>query len=140
MVDLASDRDAIRDLLARYTYNGDRGTVPVLAACFAPDGVLEFPGQIATGPEAVANALSTGSRDPRMTFVRHHTTNPLIEVNGDLAEARSYFTVITNVGPDHAGTYSDKLVRTSDGWRFARRLVRIDWQAPHSLFRPMATR
>ena len=38
MPDLASDRDAIRDLLARYTYHGDRGRIDDLAACFAPDG------------------------------------------------------------------------------------------------------
>lgn len=141
MADPASDRDAIRHLLATYTYNGDRGRIAELAACFAADGVLEFPGATATGPEAIVAALSAGgSADPRRTFVRHHTTNPLIEVNGDTATARSYFSVWSNHGPDHAGTYSDQLVRSADGWRFARRLVRIDWQADASLFRRMVTR
>ena len=141
MADLASDRDAIRHLLATYTYNGDRGRIAELAACFASDGVLEFPGTTATGPAAITEALTTGGPpDPRRTFVRHHTTNPLIEVNGDQAMSRSYFTVWSNHGPDHAGTYSDQLVRTADGWRFAHRLVRIDWQAEQSLFRRMVTR
>ena len=40
---------AIRDLLARYTYNGDRGRVAELAACFAADGILEYPGNRAEG-------------------------------------------------------------------------------------------
>lgn len=141
MRDLAADRDAIRDLLARYTYNGDRGRVAELAACFAADGVIEYPGNRAVGPAAILAALdSGGERNPALTFVRHHITNPLIEVTGDSAAARSYFAVHTDIGPDHSGTYSDTLARTADGWRFTRRLVRIDWQSPASLFRSMVTR
>ena len=135
-----TDREAIRDLLARYTYNGDRGRLDALAACFAADGVLEFPGNSGTGPEGVTTALTSGERNPAISFVRHHITNPLITVDGDSAAARSYFAVTSNNGPDHSGTYADMLVRTPDGWRLAKRQVRIDWQAETSLFRPMATR
>jgi hypothetical protein len=142
MADLTADRDEIRDLLARYTYNGDRGRVAELAACFAEDGLIEFPGNNATGPAAIEQALSggIGTRNPVLTFVRHHITNPLIDVDGIRATARSYFTVHTDIGPDHSGTYNDQLVRTPHGWRFAHRLVRVDWQSPDSLFRSMVTR
>ena len=95
MPDLAADRDAIRHVLARYTYNGDRGRVRELAACFAPSGTLEFLGKAATGPDAIHAALTQGTRDQGPPFVRHHITNPLIELNGDRAAARSYFTVFT---------------------------------------------
>lgn len=139
-VDPAADRDAIRDLLARYTYNGDRGRVAELVACFAEDGLLEFPGARAQGPEAILAVLTSGTRNSELTFVRHHITNPLIEVAGDTATARSYFAVHSDNGPDHSGTYDDKLVRTEAGWRFAQRRVRVDWQAAASLFRPMVTR
>lgn len=137
---LAADRDAIRDLLARYTYNGDRGRLDEMTACFADDGVLEYPGKAPQGPAAIKAALSSGTRDPRLTFVRHHITNPLIAVGGDTANARSYFTVHSNFGPDHSGSYDDRLVRTAEGWRFAHRRVRIDWQAEGSLFDRMTTR
>ena len=140
MPDLVADRDAIRDLLARYTYNGDRGRITDLAACFADDGVLEYPGNRAQGPAAIAAALSSGERDPRRTFVRHHITNPLIEIAGDSATARSYFAVHADAGPDHSGTYDDRLIRTRYGWRFAHRRVRVDWQAANTLFRRMVTR
>jgi SnoaL-like domain len=140
MADLAADRDAIRDLLARYTYNGDRGRVADLAACFAADGTIEYPGNSATGPKAIAAALTSGQRNPALTFVRHHITNPMIDVAGGCAQARSYFAVHTDIGPDHSGTYSDQLIRTPEGWRFAHRLVRVDWQSPQSLFRAMVTR
>lgn len=136
----AEDRDAIRDLLARYTYNGDRGRLAELADCFAADGVLEYPGSRPEGPDAIAAALGSGTRNPAMTFVRHHITNPLIELDGDSATARSYFTVHSNAGPDHSGTYDDRLIRTSKGWRFSYRRVRIDWQSRDTLFRDMKTR
>lgn len=141
MGEVSVDRDAIRHLLALYTFNGDRGRISALAACFAPDGVLQFPGMTATGEAEIVAALSRAeSSESRRSFVRHHTTNALIDVKGDAATSRSYFTVWSNNGPDHAGTYSDRLVRTSQGWRFAHRLVRIDWQSDNSLFRRMVTR
>jgi hypothetical protein len=140
MSDLATVRDAIRDLLARYTYHGDRGRIAELAACFAEDGVLEYPGNRAQGPAAIAVALSSGARNPRLTFVRHHITNPLIEIEGDAAIARSYFAVHADAGPDHSGTYDDRLVRTAGSWRFSHRRVRVDWQSEHSLFRRVTTR
>lgn len=138
--DAVRDRIEILDLLARYTYNGDRGRIDALAACFADEGTLEFPGNNGTGPAGVAAALTGGERNPAIGFVRHHITNPLIELDGDHATARSYFTVTSNNGPDHSGTYDDRLVRTAAGWRFAHRRVRIDWQAGTSLFRRMTTR
>lgn len=137
---LAIDRELIRTLLAQYTVNGDRGRVAQLAACFADDGVLEFPGGAGIGPSGIVAALRQGPADPRRTFVRHHTTNPLIEIDGPTARVRSYFTVFSNNGPDHAGTYDDRLIRTDLGWRFAHRRVRIDWQASTSLFQPMTGR
>ncbi len=84
--------------------------------------------------------MSGGERNPAIAFVRHHITPPLIALDGPAATARSYFSVVSNKGPDHSGTYDDRLVETADGWRFAHRRVRIDWQSPVSLFRPMATR
>lgn len=140
MTDQHVDRDAIRDLLARYTYHGDRGRIADLAACFAADGVLEYPGNVATGPEQIAAALEGSSRNPALTFVRHHIANPMIAVEGDTARARSYFAVHADGGPDHSGTYDDALVRSAAGWRFLHRRVRVDWQASGSLFPAMRSR
>jgi hypothetical protein len=141
-IDELAAREEIRHLLTRYTYAGDRGRLTELAACFTSDGVLEFPGSRANGRDEILAALSSGERNAAISFVRHHITNPLIDVSqdGQAASARSYFQVVSNNGPDHAGTYSDQLVRTADGWRFAHRLVRVDWQSPASLFRSMTSR
>lgn len=134
--------EAIRDLLTRYTYNGDRGRMAELAACFTDAGTLEFPGTIAVGRDKIVAALSggRGTRNPALTFVRHHITPPLIAIDGHSATARSYFQVISNNGLDHSGTYDDRLLNTDDGWRILHRRVQVDWQAEASLFRPMVSR
>jgi hypothetical protein len=141
--DTATAQAAIRDLYTRYTYAGDRARLADLAACFAQDGTLDFPGGKGTGPAGVAAALAGGiAGDPARTFTRHHVTNPLIDLSDDghSATARAYFSVYCNNGLDHVGTYSDQLRLTGDGWRFAHRLVRIDWQSPSSMSPPMQTR
>lgn len=133
----------IRELYTRYTYNGDRGRLEALAACFAADGTLDFPGGCGTGPGGVAQALRSGiAGDPARTFTRHHVTAPQIDLSDDgrRATGRAYFSVYSNNGLDHVGTYNDTLCLTADGWRFARRQVRIDWQSPTSLSPPMETR
>ena len=138
-----TDTAEIRDLYTRYTYNGDRGRLADLAACFADDGTLEFPGGKGTGPAGVAEALAGGiAGDPARTFTRHHVTNPLIDVSedGQSASGRAYFSVYCNNGLDHVGTYNDQLRLTPKGWRFAYRQVRIDWQSPTSMSPPMMTR
>jgi SnoaL-like domain len=139
MIDTAD----IRDLYTRYTYNGDRGRLADLAACFADDGTLEFPGGKGTGPVGVAEALSTGvDVSPARTFTRHHVTNPLIDLSddGQNATGRAYFSVYCNNGLDHVGTYNDWLRLTPQGWRFAYRQVRIDWQSPTSMSPPITSR
>ena len=138
-----TDTSQIRDLYTRYTYNGDRGRLADLAACFAEDGTLEFPGGKGTGPAGVAHALSEGiTGDPARTFTRHHVTNPLIDLSADgqSASGRAYFSVYCNNGLDHVGTYNDQLRLTPQGWRFAYRQVRIDWQSPTSMSPPIMSR
>ncbi len=140
--DQVSAQAEIRDLYTRYTYNGDRGRLTELAACFADDGTIEYPGGKGTGPAGVAAALSNAEAGPARTFTRHHVTNPLIDLSedGQSATGRAYFAVYCNNGVDHVGTYNDQIRLTPDGWRFAYRLVRVDWQSPISLSPQIATR
>tara|TARA_R110000782_G_scaffold255048_1_gene343628 strand:- start:26203 stop:26676 length:474 start_codon:yes stop_codon:yes gene_type:complete len=136
-----AERAAIAQLMARYTINGDRGDVKSLAACFAHDGVLEFPGARAEGPDDIIEALTGNPRDPALSLVRHHLTSSLVQLEGpSSATGRTYFQVFSNTGLDHAGVYVDRFVRLPGGWYFSHRQVRIDWQSPDSLFRKFETR
>jgi hypothetical protein len=143
MNNLCEDREAIRHLMAVYNINGDRGRVGALADAFAEDGVIEFSGVTTRGRAAIIERLSGGGgtkRDPALEVSRHHITTSLIEVEGDVAQARTYFQVLTNEGLDHHGHYVDRLVRTDGRWQIAHRQVRIDYQKADSLYPPFHVR
>ncbi|MDB5715713.1 MAG: nuclear transport factor 2 family protein [Sphingomonadales bacterium] len=143
MTNACEDREAIRHLMAVYNINGDRGRVTALAEAFAEDGVIEFSGEITKGRAAIIERLSGGSgvkRNPALELSRHHITTSLIEIDGDTAQARTYFQVLSNEGLDHHGHYIDRIVRTGEGWRIAHRNVRIDFQKTDSLYPPLHVR
>jgi SnoaL-like protein len=127
-----ADREAIRDVIGRYAHAADSGRFEDLAALFDVDGVLEVDGGLRSVGRAAILEFVSGVRDRSSSggvpqYVRHHTTNTVIDLTGvDSAEAASYFLVFSDVGADHWGRYRDRLVRTAGGWRFAHRRVRTD--------------
>lgn len=140
-VDELLAREEIRVLLATYNSEGDRGNLEGLASVFAKDGVLEGgSGSFrAEGRAAIVEVLSgrtsTRERDAgrRITFMRHHLSSSLVTFEADgTARGRSYFMVITDIGPDHAGVYTDTYRKENGAWRIAHRRSRIDWAAPGS--------
>jgi 3-phenylpropionate/cinnamic acid dioxygenase small subunit len=137
--DVAVARDSIRDLAARYAHAADRGRFDDVATLFAADAVLEMPdGRRLVGPASVKAFLVETSATMRVaatpgSFIRHHVSSHQITVEtADRAIGHAYFFVVTDRGPDHWGRYSDRYVRTADGWRFAERRVRLDGFAPQS--------
>jgi uncharacterized protein (TIGR02246 family) len=131
------DDCAIRRTLARYNIAGDRGDLVGLAATFTEDGVLHAPGIHVTGRTAIVARLeqSMASHNPALTRVQHNLTTSLIEIDGEgSARCRSYFVVFTDIGPDHSGSYHDRLVRQDGEWLIAERSARLTWRSPDSLF------
>ena len=139
-----SAREAVRDLLARYTWAGDRGQSDALAACFLDHGVLDVGDlggrwvgrtEIRRQLDAVAERVAASGSAP--TPVQHHVSSVLIDLlDTTSATVRSYFCVFTDVGPDHWGTYRDRveLDNVDSTWRFAERRVRVVGHAPTSRF------
>ena len=129
------DQVAIRDLMSRYTINGDRGRIDALAATFAENGTLRFAAVESTGRAAILARLSDPSpRNPALTLTRHHLTSSMIEVVGTAGSGRSYFQVLSDIGLDHHGVYMDSMAKIGGAWLFTYRDVRIDWQSPYSLY------
>jgi hypothetical protein len=140
-----SAREAVRDLLARYTWAGDRGRASDLAGCFLDTGVLDvgdggrWEGRAAIEAEIRAVVDRAAAAGGAASPVHHHVTSVLIDlVDATSAEVRAYFCVFTDVGADHWGTYKDRVeVDHIDGsWRFASRVVRVLGHAPGSRFVP----
>jgi hypothetical protein len=142
----ADELEAIRRTLAAYNIAGDRMRLEELAATFMEDGVLEIPTGALRGRTAIAAGLGgrrrrdtadapTRSDVRRPSFVRHHLTTSLLELAGpESATGRTYFVVFTDVGPDHAGFYVDRLRKVDGAWLFEHRQVMIDWMSEATLF------
>jgi hypothetical protein len=143
----ADELEAIRHTLAAYNAAGDRMKLDDLAATFTEDGVLEMPASTLRGRAGIAAGLGGPRRAPapseaaaapaarRPSFVRHHLTTSLLDLTGpDTAEGRTYFIVFTDVGPDHAGFYADRLRKVEGAWLFAHRKVMIDWMSEATRF------
>lgn len=146
-------REACRDTLAQYTHSGDRFLLEQMAGAFCEDGVLELRGRPPlVGRRAIIEFLSggRGQREDQIReaaraeqsegpsrLVRHNVTSIRFEsVTPTEARLASYFTVFTEIGPDHAGRYRDRLVPVGDRWLLAHRYVTTDWWAPGSRFLP----
>ncbi|HYP64672.1 MAG TPA: nuclear transport factor 2 family protein [Acidocella sp.] len=142
---------AIRDTLARYNMAGDRLRVEDFCATFTEDGVLETGTYTLTGRAGIrawmsgfrpAGSLSAKpARVPR--FVRHHLATCQIDLTGpdtapDSAQVRTYWMVLTDIGPDHAGLYVDRFRREDGRWLIAHRKARTEWFAPESYFAPVS--
>ncbi|WP_243653834.1 nuclear transport factor 2 family protein [Pseudonocardia endophytica] len=66
--------------------------------------------------------------DPR---TRHLITNQLIELDGDTARSRCYFTVLQRAtGHDYqivvGGRYHDRFAKVDGSWRFTEKVIQVD--------------
>lgn len=141
-------REAIRHTLACYNMSGDRLQAENFIAVFTEDAILESEG--ASGQDGFRHAGRQAIRDwigrwreppgdnapavRRPRFVRHHLSTCLIEfADADTARVRTYWSVYTDIGPDHCGYYQDVFRKSGDRWLIAHRKVRLDWWSPDSL-------
>ncbi|HLN43503.1 MAG TPA: nuclear transport factor 2 family protein [Acidimicrobiales bacterium] len=127
------DRARIRELTARYNRCFDDGDPDGFADTFTEDGAMEIDGgPTTTGRAALADMVR---RTPY--GIVHVTVDAIIEVDGDRAVQDVTLLVVARPPVDapadkrrsrlqRTGRYHDQLVRTPEGWRFARRTVTLD--------------
>jgi uncharacterized protein (TIGR02246 family) len=126
---VASDVEAIRALIHEYAELIDTGDLDGLAAMFA-DASWSSPGRGAPlqGTEQIRRAYDGVILYDGVPCTKHVISNVTIDVTGDSATARSYFTVL-QARPDFplqpiiAGRYHDRFERLDDRWRFADRQI-----------------
>ena len=134
-------REQVRETIARYAHAVDRGKYDEAAACFTESGVLDVRdvGRH-EGREAIV-AMFSGAGDRLLkssekALIRHHVSSIRIDVDvtAGHATAGSYFFVVTEIGPDHWGTYRDTLARddSTGRWLFTERTVTVDGRVAKS--------
>jgi 3-phenylpropionate/cinnamic acid dioxygenase small subunit len=135
--------EAVRNLLATYSYLLDSADYPNWGALFGEDGTLELNGAVwARGAAGIAKKMSdlmAVSPRPITDFTgdhlyRHVTTNIHIAVDeaAGTAEARAYFFVLhidKGVPPTikGGGRYHDSFARIGGDWRFTAKRMDFDW-------------
>lgn len=130
--ELAREKEAITELIARYNWAIDHNDFQGWADCFAPEGI--FDGMI--GRYAAHGELDRFTADVRKLTastpnLRHYVTSIQTEVSGNQARSRCFLmmTSTTKEGGTKiviAGEYEDKLVKRDGRWLFTERKVHMD--------------
>jgi hypothetical protein len=133
---MSDDWHAIETLIMTYAERVDLGDFAGVADLF--DGAtyrsaLGDDVMVQGGRDAVLNNFETLVRrypdgTPR---TKHVTTNVMVEVDGDTATARSYYTVMQQtevlaLQPIICGRYHDAFAKQGGAWRFTDRLIFSD--------------
>ena len=130
------DWHAIETLVMTYAERVDLGDFAGVAALFAHATYrAEHGGEIASqdGAAAVQATFDSMVRryDDGTPRTKHVTTNLIVELDGDAARSRCYYTVfqqtdVLPLQPIIAGRYHDRFARVDGEWRFADRLIYSD--------------
>jgi len=143
------DRQAILDCLNRYNRGVDRCDDELLLSAYHEDAI-ECHGTF-TGPPAEF-ARSIRPAQENWAGSQHHITNHLVEIEGDIANAETYFLVLSQRHGEETmglvgGRYLDRLERRGGEWRIALRVVVLDVgadamarPAPHRIAQPRKDR
>jgi SnoaL-like domain len=127
------DKQEIADLCARYTFALDQKDWPALRGCFIDAPVFVHPGGRIEGVDGIIER-ARGALEP-LDASQHLLGTILIEVDGHDATSICYFQAQhvragTPGGDTYliAGSYTDRLVRTPQGWRIAERVQVYLWR------------
>jgi 3-phenylpropionate/cinnamic acid dioxygenase small subunit len=115
-------------LIKRSINLGDAHDWPAVAALYTEDARFARPSQpgvFVEGREAILASFL--ARPPRAQ--RHVVGNVVVDVEDD-AHARAFSVILLYQGDPAplVGTYTDRLVRTPEGWRFAERVGGLDFR------------
>jgi len=127
-------------LIRRYVNLNDAQDWAAVAALYTPEARFarpSRPGEFIEGREAILASFT--ARPPRAQ--RHVIANTVVAVE-DADHARAFSVIVLFMGdtPEDGGlptmdgksplvgTFTDRLVRTSEGWRFAERVGGLDFR------------
>jgi hypothetical protein len=126
-------KDAIRELALLYSRSIDRKDMALLRTLYTSEAT-DTHGDTYDGPAEGYYAFIERSL-PHLRYSGHHICNHLISVDGDEGEGEVY-AVCYHVFPDGKGgwiedllcaRYIDRYRREQGRWRFAKRVVRYDY-------------
>jgi ketosteroid isomerase-like protein len=136
------DRIQIEDFLTRYYYDLSVGKAHELAEYFTEDAVLDVDGMVAKGHQEIAKLYQRpeGAESPAAKAQYRRgamlLTNPIINVEGNVATAHLIWTGVTNEGigkpPSvyEQGREYSELRKVKGKWLISRRFISSDSGLP----------
>ncbi len=122
----AQDYYEIQQLYARYNIAIDGGDAEGWAATFTPDGVFNT----FVGHDALVGFVKTWREKLNGGTRKHWNNNLLLTGNSKEASGSVYLILVdfSTKPPSIVATasYTDRLVKTKDGWRFTKRTTQGD--------------
>lgn len=121
----------VRDLLARYSEAVRTADPAVFASCWAEDAVWDLAGTEVAGAEAITGHFATARANVQACTQDVLAGRLDVSSTGDRARGRWLVREdqVRETGPGLVvGVYTDEVVRTGDGWRFARRSFDLLWR------------
>lgn len=123
------DRLAIGEVLATYCHCLDQGRFDELRDLFVPDCRLDFGAVFGVFEGTDGLRRFTDLLGKLGIFMRHYTTNVLIDGDGARARAESYVLAITGPAGSRntaTGRYEDELVKRDGRWLLRTRRAIIE--------------
>jgi ketosteroid isomerase-like protein len=135
------DRINIQDFLTRYYYDLSVGKAHELAEYFTPDAVLDVDGTVAKGHKEIAKLYErpAGAQADKPKGYRRGNmilSNPIINVEGNVATAHLLWTGVMNEGVGKApslfeqGREYTELKKVNGKWLISRRFISSDSGLP----------
>jgi hypothetical protein len=127
---LMIDHSLLRQAADIYAIGADRRDKALWRQVLAEECVIEGPGFIAQGRDACLQSIDALGQMYRAT--RHEVQQQVVTIDGDSAIGETYCTA-SHLLPDRdailvwAIRYQDVWRRNSEGWRFIRRSLSLDW-------------
>lgn len=121
------DREALRDLVARYAFCVDDHDLDAVATMFHPDAVFDRDGHVASGWPEIARTLGDSMRGfRRMVHTPHAVVVELTGQDEAAGLSSGHAELVTSRGVLLAAyRYSDRFARWEGRWVFTRREVRF---------------
>jgi len=127
-----ADREAIRECVYRYSRGVDRLDADMVRSAYWEDCVDNHMGFVGNAEEFIAWSFPImGAMDQS----QHYISNILMTINGNSADAESYFygfhRITTPEGEKNdvvgGGRYLDTMEKRGEEWRIMKRMVVTDW-------------
>ncbi|TMB80958.1 MAG: nuclear transport factor 2 family protein [Chloroflexi bacterium] len=121
------DKQEIHDVIMRYARAVDRFDAALLESCYHRDGVDHRGDVPKTGAEYTKFVLGP-EMNGKYRLTRHQLSNILIDVQGEVARAETYFTAIHRYSKDgreveltQYGRFLDLFTRRDSVWKISKR-------------------